>query len=664
MISLRSSKQAPHFANIIRNKWFFPAILLILLVILTAFRMSGSSVGQYHDHLYGTASSDPSLIAGEPRKIRSDEWGVNTPLTVSQVKEGFPVINKTAGQGQDMALTFDVPYAEWSTIFKPQNWSFFVLPVEFAFAFKWWLMAILLMLACYICTITLLPRKYLLGALLSVALFCSPFIHWWYQAGSMLSIAYALFSTALILRILKESSRPRLYIELGLLTYFLTCFAFIAYVPFIVPLALVTASFLAGHVLNEALRTKDRTAYLRRIALLIAPVFITCSLFLIFLHMHSAVIQALGNSVYPGDRTEPSGGYSILQLLGGYYNLQLQNDTRASGLNLNQSEASNFILLIPFLLPLFIYTFAWRTKLKVQIDWRVIALLSVLALFLMRLFVPASEILFNALQLNRIPHNRLLIGVGLINIFLIIIAVQHISKISVPLMLQRISALLALSIVIATGVGLKVQFVGYLENVFKIGCIGVVFALITWMLLAKRYAIAFALLATYSLFSVIQVNPLYQGLGIIQNSHLSTEITRIGDTNGKWVVGDQAAFVEELPAAQGVDTLSGVYAYPQLSVWSGIGDDPATQAVYNRYAHVFFSVESLYGPTQKLDSYFDPPALDAFRVHTDPCGEFLQQQHVRYVLMTQELVSSCAQKIATIPYPATTFFVYELTSSR
>lgn len=658
------NKARDHFLHRIQSKWFFPGFLIILLVTLTALRISGSSVGQYHTHLYGAQAKDSALMAGEPRKIRSDEWGVNTPLTVSQVKEGFPAINKTTGQGQDMALTFDVPYAEWSTLFKPQNWSFFVMPIEFAFAFKWWFMAVLLMLACYICTLTLLPRRYPLASLLSISLFCSPFIHWWYQAGSILPTAYALCITALATRILRETSRLRIYTEIALLTYFLTCFAFIAYVPFIVPLALVAGGFIAGHIINELLRAKNRVQYLKRISLLIAPVIVTCTLFLFFLHAHSGVIQALGNSVYPGDRTESSGGYSLLQLLGGYYNLQLQSDARAAGLNLNQSEASNFILLFPLLLPLFIYTFAWRKKLKLQIDWRVIILLGIALVFVIRLFVPPSEILFNALQLNRIPHNRLLIGFGILNIFLVIISIQHIAKISAPPMLQRINALWAFVIVALMGLGLKIHFIGYLESLIKIACISLVFALIIWLLMAKRFTVALALLAAYSLISVIHVNPLYQGLGIIRSSAISSEIAHIGDAKGNWVVGDHAAFVEELPAAQGVNALSGVYAYPQLSVWSGIGSDPATQAVYNRYAHVFFSVESLYGPTQQLDSYFDPPALDAFRVHTDPCGEFLKQQNVRYVLMTQELVSSCARKIGTIPYPAITFFIYELTPSK
>jgi len=644
--------------------WFFPLLLLLAFLLLVTSRISGTSVGHYHDILYGNSTKDPSLITGEPRTIRSDEWGVNTPLTVSQAKEGFPVISHAIGHGQDVAITFDVPYKDWSTLFKPQNWSFFILPLEYAFAAKWWLLAVLLILSCYTFTLTLLPDKRLIASLLSIALFFSPFVQWWYQAGSILAITYALFIAALVIRILKSDTKSRVRIvHLAGLGYALTCFAFIGYVPFLVPLALAVSAFVAGHIVNDWAQRMDKREYIRQISLLGVPIVLCSILFLVFLHQHSAVVQALSSSVYPGNRTEASGGYSLLQLLGGYYNIQLQQTATAAHLNFNQSEASNFPLISLFLLPTLFYFLARGRNLKKTIDWRVVLLVVVLLIILIRLFVPASEILFNALQLNRIPHNRILIGVGLVNIFLLVMTLQNLTRRhpdDLPLWLRIGSSGLAFLTVLAVGLGFKLTLNGYLENKIEILIISSVFAGIVWLLLQRQIVRALAIFALFSMLSTYHVNPLYRGLGIINHSKLSTTLQKTGSPEDNWIVGDNAASFETIPAANGLHTLSGVYAYPQLGIWREIGSDKASQDVYNRYAHVFFSVGELSQKPQNEGAFFDPPALDAFRVHADSCSEFLQKQHVRYVLMTETLVGGCAKKIATIPYPLTTFYIYEL----
>jgi hypothetical protein len=104
----------------------FPLVLLFLLIIFTSLKISGSSVGFFNTILFNGPQKNTGLALGHPQVIRSDEWEVNTPLTVAQAKSGFPVVNRNIGNGQDMAIVSDVPYKAWSEFFKPQNWSFFV----------------------------------------------------------------------------------------------------------------------------------------------------------------------------------------------------------------------------------------------------------------------------------------------------------------------------------------------------------------------------------------------------------------------------------------------------------------------------------------------------------------------------------------------------------
>src|SRR5579872_2052524 len=65
------------------TRWVFPAVLVVVTVGLSAAGVSGTSVGVLRSSTTPGAH-DPSLIAGTPRPVRSDEWNVSTPLLVGQ----------------------------------------------------------------------------------------------------------------------------------------------------------------------------------------------------------------------------------------------------------------------------------------------------------------------------------------------------------------------------------------------------------------------------------------------------------------------------------------------------------------------------------------------------------------------------------------------------
>ena len=71
----------------------------------------------------------------------------------------MPAQNKNIGVGQDMSIVADAPYTDWSMLFRPHNLIFFLLPIGFAFAFKWWLLSAGLALSVYIFVLFLYPRK-------------------------------------------------------------------------------------------------------------------------------------------------------------------------------------------------------------------------------------------------------------------------------------------------------------------------------------------------------------------------------------------------------------------------------------------------------------------------------------------------------------------------
>src|SRR5664280_950188 len=83
----------------------FPVLALLLVCFFTALGWSGTSSGALRRAVTGSAADD-HVVAGQPREVRSDEWLVATPLTLSQAERGLPRVNPTLGAGNDVSLPF------------------------------------------------------------------------------------------------------------------------------------------------------------------------------------------------------------------------------------------------------------------------------------------------------------------------------------------------------------------------------------------------------------------------------------------------------------------------------------------------------------------------------------------------------------------------------
>src|SRR4029077_17949724 len=118
--------------------------------------------------------NDSSLIYGHPQSERSDEWLNWTQITISQSKTGFHKNNPDMVAWQ-LGLQIASPFKDWSTIFRPYNWVYFILPIENAFAFQWWLPLLLLLIGAYFFVLRVLCGKKALAILFSLAVGLSPF---------------------------------------------------------------------------------------------------------------------------------------------------------------------------------------------------------------------------------------------------------------------------------------------------------------------------------------------------------------------------------------------------------------------------------------------------------------------------------------------------------
>lgn len=660
-----NNKQAKHskkkifIKKVLRSNYFFPTILLLPIIVLTLLGISGSSIGSYYKIFYGENPKDPNIVYGEPRSIRSDEWLVGTQQSIAQKESGFPAINNNIGNGQNMTLT-DLPYMEWSILFKPQNWSFFIMPLNNAFAFKWWIMGYLLIVGCYFFSLKLMPQKRLLSAIISLCIFFGAFVQWWYSYGTLGSLYYSFF-IALTTIALFEQKTTRSKVILGILLSYLTiCFILILYPPFQIACGIVLAVFLAGYLFNKYINHIKDKEILKSILIIAVALLISAGITGLFVFTRSDVIKTINNTTYPGKRIAQSGEFYKKHFFASHLGSQFLSDDKSktyliNGVNhTNQSEASNFLLLIPFLLIPSTVLLLVNYKKSKEVDWPLLIMNALFVVFLLHLFVPQFSIFSKYLLLDKVPSSRLLIGIGLLNTITIVLLIRNLERSKYRFNTWFISGYCLLIFLFQLYISYyfystSIGFIGLYKSVL----LSVPVSVIIFLLLKKQYLLSMLLYLVFGIYISAQVNPLYKGLGVLTNSELSQAIKSIGlKSNSSWISDER--LLQGIATTNGERSISGVYFYPQKDLWISASFNNDT--VYNRYANVVYqdNEEKIQKTELKLI------ADDAFTVLSDPCNKFFKDNNIEYIVSINKVTSNCATIEKFIDNPATDIYIYKV----
>jgi hypothetical protein len=652
------SKKVKSFSHGI---WLFPTILTIILIILSALQINGSSMGVYHEMFYGN-KPDPALIYGQPKTIRSDEWIVSTQKIIAQKNDNFESINKNVGNGEDENIIIDAPTRDWSAIFKPHNLGFLVLPFDNAFALRWWIMSYFLVLSCYFFIIMLLPKKRLLATLLSLAMLFSPFLQWWYTSGTLGSVYYCLLGAVVFMKLLLSRKKWPAVLWSILLAYIAVCFILILYPPFQIPCALVLVAFAIGYCLEQRNNIGKRILK-RNLLYFLGAIVLSLSIVGIFIYQKYGIITTIQNTAYPGQRVVSSGGYNLEHLMSSNLSPVLQSIIRTKlYLNgtTNQSEASNFILLMPFLLIPASYLFYKKYKKDKSIDYLILSSAVMLIIMLAWLFIPNIDWLGKITLLNRVPLQRLLIGLGLLNFIFIVgfIRLYSQSKERFSINISSLYALLVFIFFLLLDFHVMTKNPGFIGYKYAV-LLALPVAVIVFCFMRKYFKIAVFGLLLFSILSVFAINPLYHGTTVLTQTPLSQAIRKInGSSNKRWVSEDM--IIENFPAMDGERSLSGVYVYPQLDLWKKLANN-SQQYVYNRYAHVNFNFIRDNNATEKPS--ISLVQADLLAVKLRACDNFLKDNDVGFLIASQQLNrldAPCASQIQAVTYPSVTFYIYRL----
>lgn len=653
--------------GLIRSVWLFPVILTLIILSLTLLRVSGTSIGTYREVLYGKGN-DPSLIINHPSSIRSDEWLVTTQLTIAQNAAGYPRVNPNIDTGRDMSVVGDAPYKEWSAAFKPQNLAFFVLPFENAFAFKWWILLYGLLISCYFFALHIFKNRRLFASLFSLAISFSPFVFWWYTTGTLAPLMYGFILLLLAVRII--SGKPvrllkhqrLLYsqiIYILVLAYVLACFALVLYPPFQIPIAIAVAFCIIGQIIQKyGLSRTFLKDSLTALIIFSAGAVLASAVVLTFVQTRSNVVTAINNTVYPGKRTVKVRGNSGYEILSTYLQPQLQRSNRAANYYTNQSEASNFILLLPFLfLPGFLLLLMEYLQ-KKRVNWHLLSSQLCASLFLAYLFIPFLRPLYHLIFLDKVANTRLFIGLGFIGAIQLLYILKSLDAIELKRSVLTAGAgvysLVVLFVLVMVGQATRTNYPKFIYSWLLIAGLAIFFSTIVFSFLSKRQLLGVILLFAFSFVSIAKIHPLYQGLGPYYHGKLSRAIESVSKPGDAWANLDGLVF-ENAPLFSNRDSISGVKPYPDINFWRQV-EGPRGDFVYNRYAHVFFNSSM---PLAANDSeQLHLTGLDSFSVQFG-CTQFVEK-YVNFALSTHRLDYSCIRQVDEVHYPAITFYIYKV----
>lgn len=644
----------------LRVLMIFPGLIALLFIVLVALGVSGSSTGAYWG-VFGTGGPDPDLLNGVPRPIRSDEWLVQSSWVVSQVQQGFPVVNQTLPGGMDATVQNDLPSWDWSTLFRPHLLGFLALPLDQGMAIRWWLPGFAVVVGAYLFCVTMMPKRPVSAALLALAVYYTPIFQWWYMPTTLWPAALAFVAMAATIWCLRHPSL-RVRIAWSAVTgYLAVTTAMSIYAPFIVPAALVILFFFVGAWIGEARRqSMGFRGSLRAVAPLIIAAVGAGVVLVVWIATRWSTIRALFATVYPGQRLEPTGTVDakrLIGLLGGPFNELLAGDTSgAQGITLgpNQSEASSVVLYALFFLIPLIWIVAADWRRNRTINWIAVGVASCTVFVFAFLLIPGWDPIAHLLLVDRSTEARMRLAFVMLGIASIVVIVKRLDRRD----LELPSGVVWSSVAVAAGSIALVAAVLTVRNPaalalatnWRITAILIVaavfFVLKRWVFVGS----AFILIA--ALFVGSGISPLYKGVFDLNDTKVGQAVRAIDDEKpGTWV-GIGSFVPTAVLVESGVRALNGVQTYPPTEMWQMIDPEKRYENEWNRLANVGWDV----GVGEPVVTN---PVRDQIRVTLDPCSDFAQK-NVAYVLSEVPLDEACAKPVKTVEQGPSSFTIYRV----
>lgn len=570
-------------------KWRY-LIALVVFILCVIFKVHGSSINEYNKLFENyDAYSSESMILGESRPIRSDEWIVHTPYYLSQAYNGYEKdSNMMSLEGQDMIVGYNAPVADITLIAKPFTWGYMLLGNEYGLSWYWCSKLILLILVSFEACMIITKKNKKISLLGTLMIVLAPTVQWWFVPHmvdvffwglTLFVLAYHFFVSEKWRRVLFMVLLP-----LSIITFVLALFPSLQ-----IPIGLtMLALFIACLVRDK----KEITFKKRDIWQIVLMVVVVIGVLGYTIWTSKDAIIALYNTVYPGKRVELGGnaGLSVLFTDLTSFLLPFRDITYS-----NNCEESTFIQFTPIFLML--YPIIWK-KLKHTKDMIVgntlLVCIIVMAVFMLAGF---PELLAKLTTFSYI--NRMDIAYGLIATLFTIWGINTIWK-------KQLFTKKQILIVLAVFGFCYICFVnkdqlGYMT--WKYYLVVIAGLLVLGYLMLRRHQKLFLVgMTILMLISGATVNPIARGMSALFGHPLQQKIREISAEDGEayWLAAGNV-IIPSMVIANGGRTLNAVNFYPDREKWDLIDPERKYDEVYNRYAHINTSIKD--GDTEITETF-------------------------------------------------------------
>ena len=579
-------------------KWRY-LIALVVFVLCVAFKIHGSSINEYNVLFsnYDEYRSE-SILLGESRGIRSDEWIGQTPYFMSQYYNDYDKNNELISlEGHDMILGHNAPVKDISIVAKPFVWGYIMLGNEYGLSWYWASKTILLFLITFEACMIITRKNKKLALLGAIMMTFSPAIQWWFVGAVDIFIwGLALFVLAYYFFVSEKWQRWAFMVLLPLsaIAYVLSF-----YPPLQIPVGLVMLVLFIACLVRDKKEITFKKKDIWRI--IVMMLFAFGALGLIIWGSKDA-IMSLYNTVYPGKRVSLGGGEGLNGLFTDptSFLLPFRKITYS-----NNSEMSTFIQFAPVFLIL--YPVIWK---KMKPDRNMIVgnmlLVCIIVMFVF-MSVGFPWLLSKLTLFSYIDSFRMKWAYGFVAVLFTIWGLDMIWK------KQIFSKKQIFCTVVIFGFA-YVCFVGSKELTYASWkYYGVVVAgsmVLTYLMLEQYQKLFLMAVTVIMLIAGATVNPVARGTSALFGHPLEKEINRIAteDKDAYWI-SLNGIMLQQLGIANGAKMLNALNFYPDYAKWKIIDPEGKYDEFYNRYAHVIIHL------TDNDTEFLPGAAADTFTVN-------------------------------------------------
>lgn len=621
-----------------RHRWL---VFISIFVFLVVNCINFSSVGMFDNWIQqGVGSDFIDTIFGEPRNIRSDEWKVDVPREMSASYIGYGAINSIVRAASASGVSASGLQIDYALLRNPSSWGYylfgeayglsFLSSYKMVFGFAFWMELFLIFT----------KKDRLISFFGACLIWMSSFNLWWSLSIHLLTLAS---SAVLFYYFLNADKRWKRMLFGMMLAISGANFACDLYPAWQVPMGWILLAIMLWMFLDTKGERKkfDAIDYL----ILVINVLFMVSIIVRFIYIDIDYIQAVNQTIYPGQRVE-YGGMTITKLFSYMYTFFAtvfeQN---------NPCEMGGMFFVFPLGYILLGYSLFKKRNLKL-----LGCLLIPLVLLTLYCTVGLPTIIAKITMMTSSTALRCVDILGVLLGIIMIIVISDIRK------EDDLSIASSLIIAIVTVVpSLVYCLLSGNEAPRKLMVILAVLACVLLAgILCGKHGSENKRIQKYSLISMslciggngLLVHPLMKGVDVITSKPVYSAIREIveEDPDAKWIAIDTIVAQQYLIAC-GAPTLNSVNYIPNLEMWEIMDPENQYEEIWNRYAHICVKLSD----ANESEYVLDYPDQFTMNLTVDD----FEKLNVRYVFAGYEITDPVWMDRLTIIYNEYGSYIYQ-----